>query len=432
MVDRNAVKVGIASFFMLIILAGLLIWKSGVFYRLNGYEVVGEFSSVNGLVNGADVRYRGSTVGKVFEIEPTPKAVRVHFRVESGIKIPRNSVVKIYFDGLIGEKFLNIIPNAEVDEMIQDGDTLQGTVSAGLAEFVELGAQNLQETKELLNAYKDLLVQPEMLGSFKNIIVSVDKITRDLAVLSGALSGTNGRGSLPQIIDNLTQTTLVVRRNADLLLRDGEVAESSKAAIRNIYQMTEQLNLLLQVISKSVVTSDNVGKLTMTLDNAHSISSGLRDVFGSGLEYGSAGMSPRKGLSFGGEGEVVPVSQTTDLASYQGYVDTRIGTQFFRAGMAGSKGSQGPGLTAQFGTNFGPAATRVGFHNSQLAIGMDYHPISRAKVSVDVENIDHPELNARARYRFDNHLGLVVNAKKDLKSSESFNLGVGLSFSAGE
>ncbi len=435
MYDRNAIKVGIVSFFMLAILAGLLIWKSGIFYRLDGYEVIGDFPSVNGLVNGAEVRYRGSKVGKVFEIEPTPKSVRVHFRVESSIKIPKNSIVKIYFDGLIGEKFLNVVPNPTETEMMADGDVMQGTVSAGLAEFVELGAQNLEATKQVLQTYEKILNSPQMTESFQNTVMAFEKISRDMAVLSGVLAGSDpkSKGSIPQLLANLTQTTELVRQNTDLMLKDGQLASSSKAAIVDMATTAAQLKAMVTMMSQQLVSTSNVQKLNATLDNAYDISAGARGLIGTDASYGPVGaLQAFSRTRMSGEAMVLPISTAPQGAAYQANFDSTLGYSFLRTGVTGLKSTDQQVVNLQFGTHWGGASTRLGYFYSQLGAGLDYKPTSRATLSVEMYNVDHPELDFKGKYKFSDHLGVVVNVKKNTMSSSYDNVGVGVLFTTGK
>ena len=109
--DKHAFRVGLISFVMCLMIATLLIWISGIFLRAGGYELKGRFSTVNGLLPGDDVRYRGYKVGRVFSIKPSPDHIEVSFRVRQGTNIPKNSKLRVLFDGLIGEKYMGVIPN---------------------------------------------------------------------------------------------------------------------------------------------------------------------------------------------------------------------------------------------------------------------------------------------------------------------------------
>jgi len=76
-------KVGIFSILMVVVITSLLIWKSGILIKATGYNLIGEFEHVNGLLNGAAVSYRGYKVGTVSKVIPGPKSIKVtYFEIE--------------------------------------------------------------------------------------------------------------------------------------------------------------------------------------------------------------------------------------------------------------------------------------------------------------------------------------------------------------
>ena len=69
--DRDSNKslvVGIFTFLMLVVSMVLIIWQSDIFRKVTGYELVGRFDHIGGLIDGAAVRYRGYTIGHVVYI----------------------------------------------------------------------------------------------------------------------------------------------------------------------------------------------------------------------------------------------------------------------------------------------------------------------------------------------------------------------------
>ena len=65
-----ALRVGAVTLAMLLVISGLIVWKSGALLKAKGYRIVGEFSEVGGLLSGAEVRYRGYPIGRVDNIVP--------------------------------------------------------------------------------------------------------------------------------------------------------------------------------------------------------------------------------------------------------------------------------------------------------------------------------------------------------------------------
>lgn len=117
------VKVGLLTIMALIILVSTVIWLRG--RSLGGghnYQVA--FSDVDGLREGAPVQFMGIRVGYVDDITvinggetkpgstlPKNYVVQVTFSInKSDVAPPKGSIVSIEQSGIIGEKFLEIMP----------------------------------------------------------------------------------------------------------------------------------------------------------------------------------------------------------------------------------------------------------------------------------------------------------------------------------
>src|SRR3989338_2177018 len=106
----NSAKVGFFTLIAFIVLAVMITWKSNFLLVREGQGILGSFQNIEGLTIGSEVRYRGYTVGKVMELDPNPKDVRVYAVVKKGLVIPSDSKLRIGFDGLVGQKYLEIRP----------------------------------------------------------------------------------------------------------------------------------------------------------------------------------------------------------------------------------------------------------------------------------------------------------------------------------
>ncbi len=96
-----------------------------------GMRLYAEFTSVEGLNIGANVRFAGIDVGRVlgFELALDGQSVVTAIEVElletpSGtpIQIPVDSAIAIQTDGLVGEKFLQILPGYEEEPLADQGN----------------------------------------------------------------------------------------------------------------------------------------------------------------------------------------------------------------------------------------------------------------------------------------------------------------------
>ena len=95
---------------------------------VKGYELNAKFLKVGGLNIGSDVRINGIKVGTVVnqKLDNNDYMVDVILSIASDIKLPKDSVVAIVGDGLVGDKFIKIEPGRS-DEFLKDGETFANT-----------------------------------------------------------------------------------------------------------------------------------------------------------------------------------------------------------------------------------------------------------------------------------------------------------------
>ncbi len=95
---------------------------------VEGYSVNAEFTKVGGLSVGSDVRINGIKVGTVTaqDLNNEDYTVRVTLSIAPGVKLPKDSVVTIVSDGLMGNKFIKIEPGKS-KEYLSDGETFAKT-----------------------------------------------------------------------------------------------------------------------------------------------------------------------------------------------------------------------------------------------------------------------------------------------------------------
>ena len=96
-----------------------------------GYTLNARFDRIDGLAIGSDVRVAGVKVGTITETQIDPKTYQalVTFDVRQSIKVPRDSSAQVTSDGLLGGRFLSLVPGGD-DKMIPAGGTVSITQSA--------------------------------------------------------------------------------------------------------------------------------------------------------------------------------------------------------------------------------------------------------------------------------------------------------------
>ena len=95
---------------------------------VKGYDINARFLKVGGLNVGSDVRINGIKVGTVIaqNLDPEDYVADVKLSISSNSQLPKDSVVSIVSDGLVGNKFIKIEPGKS-KEFLQNGDTVANT-----------------------------------------------------------------------------------------------------------------------------------------------------------------------------------------------------------------------------------------------------------------------------------------------------------------
>lgn len=96
-----------------------------------GYVIKGKFGNASGISLGSDVRIGGIKVGVVSDLtlDPNTYEAVVAMQIRNGTKIPADSSASIVGNGLLGEKYIQLVPGGE-DKMLAEGGKLQFTQSA--------------------------------------------------------------------------------------------------------------------------------------------------------------------------------------------------------------------------------------------------------------------------------------------------------------
>ncbi|MDD5129205.1 MAG: MlaD family protein [Candidatus Omnitrophica bacterium] len=125
-------KVGIFVFIGMVILVIFILSIGGFKTWSSGYHINLNFNFVNGIKVGAPVRFAGVDVGEVkrIKLEFVPQESRSNVKLDvwirNIIKIPSDSSVWVNTLGLLGEKYIEIMPGIDYSHSLKHGDCLVG------------------------------------------------------------------------------------------------------------------------------------------------------------------------------------------------------------------------------------------------------------------------------------------------------------------
>lgn len=106
-------------------------YQGGQMRVSDGYTISANFSDASGIALGSDIRIGGIKVGVVSSLALDPESYDavVRMQVYHGTSVPADSSASIVSSGLLGEKFIQIVPGGD-DAMLKEGDRIEFTQSA--------------------------------------------------------------------------------------------------------------------------------------------------------------------------------------------------------------------------------------------------------------------------------------------------------------
>ncbi len=151
--SKLELKVGIFVFTGLVILVTFVLMIGKFKTWTSGYRIGCVFTFVNGVKLGAPVRYAGVDVGEVKEIKFSvdPEAgktkVKIVCWIDEKTKVPVDSTVWVNTLGLLGEKYVEIMPGKNYNQFLVKDEELIGEDPVPMQEVTRLAksiAYNLE------------------------------------------------------------------------------------------------------------------------------------------------------------------------------------------------------------------------------------------------------------------------------------------------
>lgn len=207
------------------------------------------FSEVSGLVEGSSVALSGLKVGRIDEIYFHPddaSKVIVRFTIKNNIKVPKNSIARIFSSDLLGTRALEL-KLGDDSEFATKGDTLNSQIQVSISEEVSIQMVPFKKKAE-------------------DLMLSIDSVMAVIQYIFNEKTSENIKNSfesISQTISNLEQTSY----SLDTLMK------SEKVKISNIFANIESISLNLRrnnyQISKVI---ENLSSITDTIAKADIVS----------------------------------------------------------------------------------------------------------------------------------------------------------------
>ncbi|WP_445168032.1 MCE family protein [Mycolicibacterium sp. Dal123E01] len=122
-IKRQLVVFGVLTVVALLVL-GWYFLRLPTLAGIGQYELKADLPSSGGLYRTANVTYRGITIGKVTEVEPTENGVRATMSISDKYKIPVDASANVHSVSAVGEQYLDLVSDGHAGKYFAAGQTV--------------------------------------------------------------------------------------------------------------------------------------------------------------------------------------------------------------------------------------------------------------------------------------------------------------------
>lgn len=199
-------KVGIFIFIGIVILS-VIVFSIGNFYTIKrGYNLNIVYSFANGINVGAPVRYAGVEVGEVqniqvyFDEKENRPLVKVLIWVSQNTWVNEDAKALINTLGLLGEKYLEIVPGTRESRLLKSGDTLRGKDPVSTEELTRETREMLVKMDAMVESINKVVGDEEFRLSVKNTASNIESLSTEM--VSFLTQAKEGKGTIGRLMSD--------------------------------------------------------------------------------------------------------------------------------------------------------------------------------------------------------------------------------------
>lgn len=408
-------KVGAFTLLGVGLLIGIMVMLSGV--RLGGSQGYGlsiGFPQAVGLTSGNDVCYAGVAIGKVESVEPSGAGVIATVHIERDVKIPRQSTIVVTSNGVMGGKFINIVPDKDADfeDCYGAGDFVYGLQEATMDDMMVNINGAVLKVQTLLDSMNQVLGDKETQQALKEVSLNMRNITANIDTLTATLANMAevNQGDVRQMAQNLNHMTGSLMRAADSLEvlvstfnGNGETGANLREAIANLSATSKRIDNMAASL-EGVVTDPQVAEdLKATLHNVRSVSQRADKMMGTVSEIEA---SPSVETMYSGKENNWQTNMGVDIRPTEDSL-LRLGLNDI---------GENNRVNVQGGMYSGSFGARAGVIDSKAGVGVDIG--NKLQLSLDGYDPNDFKLKSRLQYEIakDTYVFTQVN---DINKSDT-------------
>ncbi len=264
---RSATKVGLLVILSLGLFVFISLWLVGGL-RGKGKTLYVDFLNVENLEKGALVRMAGVTVGHVEDVfltGPPKNLARVEIRLNPGAEVPEGSTFAIGSPGLVGEKYINIIPRRGSAKFLPDKAQVRGVEPMGLENLLSNASQLVntlnqigKEVQGITDSLRTFVTDPQIRSDLRQTVDNLEAATRAGRNIFGEFQNFALKNR-PKVEKFITSSTQAMQGLSDLtntlaeLAKEPNIRTNLRQTIVNLQNASKRLDQSMAQVNEMVV-----------------------------------------------------------------------------------------------------------------------------------------------------------------------------------
>ena len=369
----------------------------------DNYTLYAGFKQVIGLEPQAAVMLSGVPIGKVTAIKNDGGGVTVTMEIDEKAQIPSNPIVTVASSGVMGEKFVNIVPQRSGGAMLKNGDYLYGSDEAGMDSMFEGMNKVLEKVDMLVASMNQIIGNP----TFQQSVVDMSENMKDASEHMNGLMNTLDRmaavneGNINQMAQQLNsalgsleatmQTVEHMATSMDNLVSDPQAAEDLKSTLSNISAASGNIAHMAENMDSVMGDRETADNMKATIRNAKNLTERadkmLGKVSGAVDEASSIEVTPSLEMKYSGGADDWNTDFNVDVAKDD--VSLVLGVEDI---------GDGDHINAQVGKQMKDLKARAGIIAGKPGVGLDYDIGSRLRVTAEAYDPNDASLRLKSQY----------------------------------
>ena len=261
--QKNLIRTGAFVFFLASVLIGVVttIGRESSFFSGKAH-LKASTKNAQGLRPGSSVQCSGIKIGKISDISvKSLTQIEIDFSIDLKYQewIRKDSLISINTEGLVGDKYLEILPGGEASPMAMEGDILNQKVEFELKQFIGKGDQITTSLANTLKKVEMLLTKIDEGAHIQSSLSNIDKTTHNFDIISQRVDGISQSISpkdLKLILSNLSETSQEFTKTSTRINRLLDRIETGPGNLHSIIyddDLYAKVNALLGGVNKNKV-----------------------------------------------------------------------------------------------------------------------------------------------------------------------------------